>query len=135
MWKADGSLDRATLRVRIDSLVKGFDESFFYERRQRAERADPPVLIVGLALAATRRCEQVLATHLTLRVDVLQLGFVALRFPDARVLHCTRPLANDTPASDASDASFLHREHQRLMAHWCRVLPLPIHELRFPEAR
>lgn len=135
MWKADGSLDRAALRVRVDSLVKGFDESFFYERRRRTSGGEPAVLIVGLPRSGGERCEQLLATSLALRVDVLHLGFAALRFPDARVIHCTRVAFEASCAAEASDLAFVHHEHRRLMAHWCRVLPLRIHEWRVPEAR
>lgn len=134
MWKA-GSLDRAALRVRVDSLVKGFDESFFYEHRQLVRVGEAPVLIVGLPHCGSERCERLLSTRFALRVDALQLGFAALRFPNARIVHCARASTSDTGAPEHADLAFIQREHGRLMAHWRRVLPLRMHEWRLPEAR
>lgn len=131
MWRTDGSLDRTALRVRVDHLVKGFDESFFYERR-RAVRGDAEsaVLIVGTFRPLSERCEQLFATRLAFRVDVLQLGFAALRFPDAHVVHACFATAEP---DGTSDLAFLRDQHRRLMAHWYRVLPLRFHEWRSGE--
>jgi len=72
------------------------------------------------------------------------LGLVALLFPNARILNCRRdPL-------DLGLACYMHsfpdggvrlhqleeiagfiREHDRLMAHWRRVLPMPIHDVSY----
>ncbi len=74
------------------------------------------------------------------------LGLVALLFPNARILHCRRdPLdlgiscyLHDFPEGGAPLHEFAHvarfvREHDRLMAHWHGVLPLPIHEVAFED--
>jgi Sulfotransferase family len=66
------------------------------------------------------------------------LGFIATLFPKARIIHCSRdPL--DVCAScyfqffkgleftwDFDDLAHHYRDYERFMAHWHRVLPLPI---------
>lgn len=68
--------------------------------------------------------------------NYLYLGVIALMFPRARVIHCRRdPL--DVCLScyfqnfnrinfswSLEDLGHYHREYERLMAHWQRVLPL-----------
>ena len=74
------------------------------------------------------------------------LGLIALLFPNARVIACRRdPL-------DLGVACYMHnfpdagpplhefeqiatciREHDRLMAHWRRVLPMPLHEVSYED--
>jgi tetratricopeptide (TPR) repeat protein len=74
------------------------------------------------------------------------LGLIALLFPKARIVHCRRdPLdlglscyLHDFPADGAAlhelaqIARFM-REHDRLMDHWRRVLPLTIHDVAYEE--
>jgi hypothetical protein len=74
------------------------------------------------------------------------LGFIALLFPDARVVHCTRhPLDvglsiyfqhfahSHEYAHDLSDIGHFYRLYQRFMKHWNEVLPLRIHHLRYED--
>jgi tetratricopeptide (TPR) repeat protein len=74
------------------------------------------------------------------------LGFIALLFPKARVIHCVRnPL--DTCLSiyfqlfqrgidyayDLADIGVYYQHYERLMAHWRRVLPIKVLEIRYEE--
>lgn len=74
------------------------------------------------------------------------LGLVALFYPNARVIHCRRnPIdtclsiffenfrASQTHATDLGDIVRYYRGYERLMAHWRRVLPLRMLELRYEE--
>ena len=77
--------------------------------------------------------------------NYLHLGLIAMLFPRARIIHCRRdPL--DVCASayfqnfkwmphaaSLDDIAFYHRQYERLMEHWRRVLPLPIHEVVYEE--
>lgn len=78
--------------------------------------------------------------------NFLVLGWVALLFPGARIIHCRRePL--DTCVSCytqhfaeahaySSDLAILgryYRSYERLMRHWADVLPVTIHEIRYEE--
>jgi hypothetical protein len=76
----------------------------------------------------------------------LHLGTIALLFPMARVIHCTRdPLdtclscyfqefSGDHPyAYDLANLGAYYRQYQRLMAHWGEVLDIPIFEVRYEE--
>jgi tetratricopeptide (TPR) repeat protein len=77
--------------------------------------------------------------------NFLHLGLIALLFPRARIIHCRRePM--DVCASayfqnfkwlphtaSLEDIAFYHRQYQRLMAHWQRVLPWPIHEVAYEQ--
>ena len=79
-------------------------------------------------------------------LNFFQLGFAALLFPNARVIHCVRDardnalsiwMENFNPdhhyATDFDDLAFFRGEYQRLMAHWRRVLPLKTLELRYED--
>jgi Flp pilus assembly protein TadD len=74
------------------------------------------------------------------------LGLIATLFPRARIVHCRRdPI--DTCVScfvqyfgkphpfalDLTHLGHYYREYERLMAHWRRVLPVPVFELRYEE--
>ena len=73
-----------------------------------------------------------------------RLGLVARLLPGARVVHCVRdPLDTCLScyfqnfsgaigfASDLADLGAYFRDYDRLMAHWRRVLPVPIFDLRY----
>jgi len=74
------------------------------------------------------------------------LGLIALLFPNARIIHCTRaPLDTCLSCythhfnkihgytSDLTTLGLYYREYAKLMAHWKAVLPLPIFELRYED--
>ena len=78
--------------------------------------------------------------------NFLHLGWIALLFPGARVIHCVRdPLdtclscyfqmfAGDHPyAYDLANLSAYYRQYQRLMRHWYKVLDIPIFELCYED--
>jgi tetratricopeptide (TPR) repeat protein len=81
-----------------------------------------------------------------LPANFLHLGLIAALWPRARVVHCRRD-AVDTCLScyfqnfaephpftlDLGHLGHYYREYERLMAHWARVLPLPIFELNYEE--
>ena len=86
------------------------------------------------------------ATRITdkMPTNFFHLGFIASLFPQAHIIHCRRdPL--DTCLSiyfqqfetghewayDLSDIAFFYRGYQRIMAHWRKVLPSPIHEVHY----
>lgn len=78
--------------------------------------------------------------------NFLYLGLIALLFSSARVIHCWRDprdvclscffedfnVAHGF-ASDARNFAAYYRQYCRLMAHWRRVLPLPIFDLRYED--
>ncbi len=74
------------------------------------------------------------------------LGLIALILPGARVIHCVRDardtglsiyfqllFENVTFANDLRHIGLYHREYERLMAHWSRVLDLPILTVSYEE--
>jgi tetratricopeptide (TPR) repeat protein len=71
--------------------------------------------------------------------NFLNLGIIALLFPEARVIHCIRdPLdtclscyfqmfpSTHAYANNLADLGAYYRQYQRLMEHWRAVLELPI---------
>jgi tetratricopeptide (TPR) repeat protein len=71
--------------------------------------------------------------------NLFQLGFAALLFPQARVIHCRRNArdnalsiwlenfnADQRYATDFGDIAHLRNGYERLMSHWHATLPLPI---------
>jgi tetratricopeptide (TPR) repeat protein len=75
-----------------------------------------------------------------------QLGFIAMLFPKARILHCTRnpldtalsnyfqPLGPDYDYSfDLRNIAHFYGEYTRLMEHWRTVLPLKMIEINYED--
>jgi tetratricopeptide (TPR) repeat protein len=73
--------------------------------------------------------------------NFLHLGLIALLFPKARIIHCTRDLVDtglsiyfqrfvsgNTYAYDLADIAEYIREYHALMQHWQEVLPISIVE-------
>ena len=74
------------------------------------------------------------------------LGFLALLFPNARILHCRRdPLdvgiscylhhmsEGGAPLHDLTQIALFIREYERLMGHWRALLPSPIHDIAYAD--
>jgi tetratricopeptide (TPR) repeat protein len=73
------------------------------------------------------------------------LGVLATLFPNARVIHCRRDprdvglscyfqnFQNLNFTWSLEDIAAYYHECERLMAHWRRVLPLPIHEVTYED--
>jgi len=74
--------------------------------------------------------------------NFMRLGLIALLFPDAKVVHCTRdPMdtclsiylqnfaVQQRWATDLGDLGCYYRCYRQLMAHWRKCLPLPIFDL------
>lgn len=71
--------------------------------------------------------------------NVFHLGLIQQLFPQARILHCRRDPRDTclsiyfqqfsrglTFANDLEDCAFYYREYERIMAHWGKVLSIPI---------
>lgn len=81
-----------------------------------------------------------------LPVNFTHLGVIATLFPKARVIHCRRDpldsglscfielfrLARDF-TTDVESIGKYYLQYERLMAHWRKVLPLPLYEQRYEE--
>jgi tetratricopeptide (TPR) repeat protein len=93
----------------------------------------------GLAPRAARIVDKLLTNY-------QRLGLIATLFPQARIIYCHRnPLdmgvscfSRDLAqmpiwASDLWAIGHVHRECERLMEHWRRVLPIPILELAYED--
>jgi hypothetical protein len=78
--------------------------------------------------------------------NMYHLWLIALMFPDARIIYCKRdPMDNcfscyTTNFTDKheftdnlDDLGAFYRLHQKLMAHWKKVLPLPIFEISYED--
>ena len=78
--------------------------------------------------------------------NFLLLGFIALLFPRARIIHCRRdPMDNCVScythrfnkahgySTDMKTLGLYYREYRRLMQHWRKVLPLKMFELDYEE--
>jgi hypothetical protein len=77
--------------------------------------------------------------------NCLHLGLIAVLFPRARIIHCRRDPMDVCAsayfqnfkwlpyAASMEDIAFYHRQYERLMAHWRRALPTPIHEVVYEE--
>jgi len=75
--------------------------------------------------------------------NYFQLGLIALLFPQASIIHCTRDPRDtcvscfrnnlDWPFCDLEEMGRYYGRYERIMAHWRKVLPIPIHELPYEE--
>jgi len=74
------------------------------------------------------------------------LGFIALLFPKARIIHCRRNPADTcwscfqnrlnaahAYSKDLETLGLYYREYARLTEHWRKVLPAPFYESRYEE--
>jgi len=81
-----------------------------------------------------------------LPTNSLNLGLIARLFPNAKIVYCRRdPMdialscfmelfdLDQDYTTDFTDFGTYFLLHERLMAHWRRVLPIPIHELSYEE--
>lgn len=72
-------------------------------------------------------------------MNFLWLGLIAVLFPNARVVYCRRDAMDNCLSCffqdfsqglrfcyDLTHLGGVYRQHERLMAHWARCLPLPI---------
>ena len=77
-------------------------------------------------------------------LNFMHLGLAALLLPGARVIHCRRnPMdtclscymthftVGHEFSSDLADLGAFHKAYSRLMSHWVRTLPLPVHEVDY----
>ena len=113
-----------------------------------AELGDTDLGALGRAYLDALPAEAGAAARITDKMppNYLHLGFAAAVLPGARVIHCRRD-AMDVCFSIYAQ-HFTHRDAypyaydlldlaseylacERLMAHWARVLPLPMHEVRY----
>ena len=77
--------------------------------------------------------------------NYLNLGLIALFFPHARIIHCTRdPLDTCVPcyfrdfieipySTDLRTLAFVYREYWRLMSHWSTLLDKQLYELNYED--
>jgi tetratricopeptide (TPR) repeat protein len=111
-----------------------------------AELTEPAVLRIA---GAYRRHTRALAGPGRLVTDKLlsnafHLGAIALLFPSAKVIYCRRDpmdtfissyftlFRHPIPyATDQKSFAHFYRLHERLFAHWRRVLPFKIHEVEY----
>jgi len=108
-----------------------------------------PVHISELAQRYLKRLEE-LAPGTSRIVDklpgnFLYLGFIAIVFPNARVIHCRRnamDICLSCYLSDfgalrwawrLEDIGFYHYQYERLMNHWHQVLPLQIYDIDYEQ--
>jgi hypothetical protein len=77
--------------------------------------------------------------------NYLHLGLISILFPRCRILHCRRQTLDVCVAtylqnfkwlpyaSSLEEIGFYYRNYERLMEHWRRVLPLPMHEVVYED--
>ena len=77
--------------------------------------------------------------------NYLHLGLISMLFPRAHLIHCRRNPMDVCAsaffqnfkwmphAASLDDIAFYHGIYIRLMDHWRRVLPMPIHEVVYEE--
>jgi len=79
-------------------------------------------------------------------LNFFHLAFVALLFPNARVIHCRRDArdnalsiwmenfnADQRYATDFADLAFFRLQYERVMDHWHTALPLTILDVQYEE--
>ena len=109
------------------------------ERIRRAARQYEDHISGGAPSDAIRITEKTPANH-------QHLGLIALLFPNARVIHCKRNpmdtcLSNyfqlftvgNSFSFDLQEMALHYLHYLKLMAHWRKVLPLSMHEIRYED--
>ena len=123
--------------------------------------ASPPQWRQGITALGEAKCKELSARYLAeldrhsrtaahvvdkMPHNFLLLGFIALLFPRARIIHCRRdPMDNCVScythrfnkahgySTDMKTMGLYYREYRRLMQHWRKVLPLKMLELDYEE--
>ena len=137
----------------------GYFNHMAYELSRKSGHGDEPAsdadgLDAGtLASCAEGYLEQLAGVSAeTLRVvdkmpmNFMQLGLIALTFPNARVIHCRRdPLdtclscyfenfhEDQRYGTRLESLGHHYRQYERLMRHWREALPLPLLEVQYEE--
>lgn len=119
VWRAAAMLDEATSRKLAGAYL-------------RALRGGAPRTVL-------RICDKQ-------PLNFFQLGFAALLFPNARVIHCRRDprdtalsiwMQNFNPdqrwSTNFDDLAFYRAQYERLMAHWHEHLPLKVLDLQYED--
>jgi hypothetical protein len=77
--------------------------------------------------------------------NYLYLGWIAVLFPRAKLIHCSRDLRDVALscwmtnfsrirwANDLGDIAARFTDYQRIMNHWRAVLPLPLLQIQYEE--
>jgi hypothetical protein len=78
--------------------------------------------------------------------NFMNLGFIALMFPKARIVHCRRDAIDNCVSiythrlnqshgysTNLKTLGLYYREYRRLMNHWQKVVPLKMFELRYEQ--
>jgi tetratricopeptide (TPR) repeat protein len=77
--------------------------------------------------------------------NYVHLGLIALLFPRVRIIHCRRDVLDACVSTYTQnfkwlnysarleDIGYYYRQYERIMAHWQRVLPMPMHEVVYEE--
>ena len=127
-----------SLRVRVRSGKRFPDSALDIQRSQAAPLAQIYLdRLRSLAPEAARITDKMPS-------NFLYLGFIALLYPKARVIHCRRD-ARDVGLScyaqnfshrpafayDLGDIGFYIREYERLMAHWQAVAPVAVLDIDY----
>ncbi len=88
------------------------------------------------------------AKHITEKLpnNFLYLGFIALLFPNTRIVYCKRSPINIGISNyfqdfagellwsyDLEDFVHFYKLHERIMEHWRKVLPIEIYEVQYEE--
>ncbi|WP_161958646.1 tetratricopeptide repeat-containing sulfotransferase family protein [Ferruginivarius sediminum] len=78
--------------------------------------------------------------------NFMNVGMIALMFPNARIIHCMRDPVDTclscfrqnfamphAYSTNLADVGHHHRQYQRIMAHWRKVLPVKFYEVQYEE--
>jgi tetratricopeptide (TPR) repeat protein len=118
-WRAAGKLDEMTSRERAAEYLEALRDGAPRERLRISDKSP---------------------------LNFFQLGFAAVLFPNARIVHCTRDArdnalsiwmenfnADQRYATDFGDLAYFHSEYRRLMAHWKEHLPLQMLDFSYED--
>jgi tetratricopeptide (TPR) repeat protein len=121
-----------------------------YPRDVRDISADAFLSLAEDYLSHLRRTAPETCRRITdkLPFNYLNLGLIAVMFPKATIIHCRRDpmdtclscyfqnfnkVGNLWFTNDLEDLGRYYRNYDKLMAHWRRVLPLPIFDVQYED--
>jgi tetratricopeptide (TPR) repeat protein len=138
-------LDMPNSTVRLPKLIKK------RIRYPKAVKYVTPAIASTLIKAYEKRLRRDAGPNVPFVIDkhplnFRHLGFIAMLFPKARIIHCTRN-AMDTALSnyfqrfnstfaysfDLKNIAHFYGEYLKLIAHWKKVLPLPMMEIPYED--
>ncbi|RUW11815.1 tetratricopeptide repeat-containing sulfotransferase family protein [Mesorhizobium sp. M1A.F.Ca.IN.020.03.1.1] len=151
--------DPVRTRDEFEAMKSAFDKAFFEKHRPSDISDDTPIFVVGMPDKAFAEAGQAYIDMLHARYpgfrhvtdkmpgNFLLVGFLHMMLPKAKIVHCARDAAatclsifkvhfrgdSHRYGYDLGELADFHNLYTDIMAHWHKVLPGVVHDVRYED--